>query len=157
MLQINEYGTKIVEDFIEHCKDNSKYDIAMDYGLEVLNDCVRGVKDYAAWCIMNYDTMAIETVKGWKTPATPEICWSTNWDDPDNAFTITFDALLTELSFCFENCRDDMSIVMTFTGDDIAQLEQIFGEYIEDKEDLYQTIREVIDIVVNKKMGGKII
>ena len=154
MLKVNEYGAKIVEDFIEHCKDNSKYDIAMDYGLEVLNDCVRGVKDYAAWCIMNYDTMAIETVKEWIDPAPTAICWSSNWEDPDNSFTITFDALLTELSKCFKEYRDDMSIVITFTGEEIAQLEQVFGDCIEDKEDLYQTIREIVDMTIKSRKVG---
>ena len=72
MLRITEYGQRIRDEFIEHCHDLAKYDIAMDHGLEVLNDCVRGVKDYAALCILNYDTMAIDTVESWKVEASSE-------------------------------------------------------------------------------------
>lgn len=149
MLKITEYGEKIRDEFIEHCHDLAKYDIAMDHGLDVLNDCVRGVKDYAALCILNYDTMAIDTVELWKAEATSQICWSTNWDDPDNMFTITFDALFTELNKCFEEERDDMSIVITFTGEEIAQLEEVFGDRIKDKEDLYQTIRNMVAEIID--------
>lgn len=149
MLKITEYGERIRDEFIEHCHDLAKYDIAMDHGLDVLNDCVRGVKDYAALCILQYDTMAIETVELWKVEASSEICWSTNWDDPDNMFTITFDALFAELSKCFEEERDDMSIVITFTGEEIVQLEEVFGDRIKDKEDLYQTIREIVADIID--------
>lgn len=152
MLKITEFGERIRDEFIEHCHDLAKYDIAMDHGLEVLNDCIRGVKDYAALCILSYDTMAIDTVKLWQTEATSEICWSTNWDDPDNMFTITFDALLTELSKCFEEEREDMSIVITFTGEEIAQLEDALNYIIEDKEDLYQVIREVVADIIKKNL-----
>lgn len=150
MLKINKYGKKIVGDFIEHCHNLAKYDIAMDHGFGVLNDCVRGVKDYAALCIMNYDTMAIETVKEWGINSElTATCWSSNWDDLDNAFTITFGALLSELGKCFEEERDDMSIVITFTGDEIVQLEDALNYVIDDKEDLYQAIREIVADIIN--------
>ena len=155
MLKITEYGKRIKGEFIEHCKDCAKYDIAMDHGLEVLEDCVRGVKDYAAWCIMNYDTMAIGTVEEWRTPATPEVCWSTNWDDPDNAFTITFDALLKELNKCFEEVETDMNIQMTFTRDEIKQIEEVTGMLVEEKEDLCNAVRTIIDAVISMRKGGK--
>lgn len=155
MLQINEYGAKIVEDFIEHCKDNCKYDIAMDYGLEVLNDCVRGVKDYAAWCILSYDTMAIDTVNEWRTPATPRICWSSNWSDMDNAFVITFGELLSVLERCFEEVETDMSIQMTFTAEEIAEIKEVTGLAIEEKEDLYNAVRTIVDAVTSMRKGGK--
>lgn len=151
MLKITEYGEKIRDEFIEHCKDNSKYDIAMDYGLEVLNDCVRGVVDYAALCILNYDTMAISVLDEWEAEASDCICWSTNKDDPENAFFITFGSLRDILNKCFEEEeRDDMSIQITFTGEEISQLEKIFGDPIEDKEDLYQTVREIMADILNK-------
>ena len=151
MLRITEYGERIRDEFIEHCKDCSKYDIAMDYGLDVLNDCVRGTRDYAALCIMNYDTMAIDTVEEWFAEATSPVCWSTNGDDLENAFIITFGSLRDILNRCFEEEeRDDMSIQITFTGEEVSQLEKIFGDPIEDKEDLYQTIREVMADILNK-------
>jgi hypothetical protein len=151
MLKITEYGERIRDEFIEHCKDRAKYDIAMDYGLSVLEECVRGVKDYAAWCILNYDIMAIGTVEEWQEMEDENVCWSTNWGDVTNAFTITFDMLLAELSRCFEEEeRDDMSIQITFTGEEISQLEKIFGDPIEDKEDLYQTVREIVADIINK-------
>lgn len=155
MLKITEYGERIRDEFIEHCKDCAKYDIAMDHGLDVLEDCVRGVKDYAAWCILNYDIMAIGAVKEWRTPATPTICWSTNWDDPGNAFTITFDTLLNELNKCFEEVETEMSIKMTFTGDEIKEIEELTGVLIEEKEDLYNAVRVIIDAATSIRKGCK--
>lgn len=151
MLKITEYGERIRDEFIEHCKDCAKYDIAMDHGLQVLEDCVRGVVDYAALCILNYDTMALDTVEEWFAEASDCICWSTNWGDPENAFFITFGSLRDILNRCFEEEeRDDMSIQITFTGEEISQLEKIFGDPIEDKEDLYQTVREIMADILNK-------
>lgn len=155
MLKITEYGEKIRDEFIEHCKDCSKYDIAMDYGLEVLNDCVRGVKDYAAWCILNYDIMAIGMVKEWRNPEAMGICWSNNWDDMENAFTITFDALLGELNKCFEEVETEMSIQMTFTTEEISEIQEVTGLAIEGKEDLYNAVRTIIDAVTSMRKGGK--
>lgn len=74
MFKITEYGERIRDEFIEHCKDCAKYDIAMDHGLQVLEDCVRGAVDYAALCILNYDTMAIDTVEEWFKEASDCIC-----------------------------------------------------------------------------------
>lgn len=155
MLKINEYGEKIRDEFIEHCKDCAKYDIAMDHGLEVLNDCIRGVKDYAAWCILSYDIMAIEIVKEWRTPATPRICWSNNWMDTDNAFVITFDEVLSVLDKCFDDVAIDMSIQMTFTGDEVKQIAELTGMSIEEKEDLYNAVRTIIDAATSIRKGGK--
>lgn len=155
MLKITEYGEKIRDEFIEHCKDCAKYDIAMDHGLEVLNDCVRGVRDYAALCILNYDIMAIDTVEEWRTPASPTICWSTNWDDPENAFFITFGSLLNILNKCFEEVETDMSIQMTFIGDEVKQIEEVTGLAIEEKEDLCNAVRTIIDAVTSMRKGGK--
>lgn len=155
MLKITEYGERIRDEFIEHCKDCAKYDIAMDHGLEVLEDCVRGVKDYAAWCILNYDIMAIDIVKEWRTPATPKICWSSNWDDMDNAFTITFGELLSVLERCFEEVETEMSIKMTFTGDEIKEIEELTGVLIEEKEDLYNAVRAIIDAATSIRRGCK--
>lgn len=155
MLKITEYGERIKGEFIEHCKDCAKYDIAMDHGLEVLEDCVRGVKDYAAWCIMNYDTMAIGTVEEWRTPATPEVCWSTNWDDPDNAFTITFEELLSVLKKCFEEVGAEMNVKMTFTSEEIEQIEEFTGRKIKEKEDLYNATRLILDTIMSIRKGCK--
>lgn len=146
MLKITEYGERIRDEFIEYCKDCSKYDIAMDYGLYVLEGCVRGVKDYAAWCILNYDIMAIDVVKEWLVMgANKDICWSTNWNDLDNAFTITFSTLLAELNKCFEEARAEMDIKMTFTSEEIKELEELTGIWIDEKEDLYDAVRTIID------------
>ena len=49
-----------------------------------------------------------------------------------------------------EEERDDMSIQITFTGEEISQLEKIFGDPIGDKEDLYQTVREIMADILNK-------
>lgn len=155
MLKITEYGEKIRDEFIEHCKDCAKYDIAMDNGLGYLEDCVRGVKDYAAWCIMNYDTMAIGTVQEWRTPATHSVCWSTNWDDADNAFTITFDALLKELNKCFEEVETEMNIKMTFTCDEIKKIEEFTGREIKEKEELYNATRLILDTIMSIRKGCK--
>lgn len=155
MLKITEYGERIRDEFIEHCKDCAKYDIAMDYGLHVLVDCVRGVKDYAAWCILNYDIMSIDIVKEWRTPATPTICWSTNWDDPSNAFTITFDTLLNELNKCFEEVETEISIQITFTGDEIKKIEELTGILIEEKEDLYNAVKVIIDAATSIRKEHK--
>jgi hypothetical protein len=155
MLKITEYGAKIRDEFVEHCKDCSKYDIAMDYGLEVLNDCVRGAVDYAALCILNYDTMAINTVDEWQAEASNCICWSTNKDDPENAFFITFGSLRDILNRCFEEVREEMDIKMTFTEEEIAEIQEVTGLAIEEKEDLYNAVRTIIDAVTSMRKGGK--
>jgi hypothetical protein len=156
MLKITEYGERIRDEFIEHCKDCSKYDIAMDYGLYVLEDCVRGVKDYAAWCILNYDIMALDTAEEWLVmSANKDICWATNWDDLENAFTITHDALQTELNKCFEEVQTEMNIKITFTGEEIKQIEELTGIWIDEKEDLYNAVRTIIDAATSIRKGCK--
>jgi hypothetical protein len=155
MLKITEYGERIRDEFIEHCKDRAKYDIAMDYGLEVLNDCVRGTRDYAALCILNYDTMAIDTVEEWFAEATSPVCWSTNGDDLENAFIITFGSLRDILNRCFEEVREEMDIKMTFTDEEIKQIEEFTGREIKEKEDLYNATRLILDTIMSIRKGGK--
>lgn len=155
MLKITEYGAKIRDEFIEHCKDCAKYDIAMDHGLEVLNDCVRGTVDYAALCILNYDTMAMDIVESWFEERSSSICWSTNWDDPENAFCITFGSLRDILNRCFEEVKTDMDIKMTFTGTEVKEIEELTGMLIEEKEDLYNAIRTIIDASISIRKGRK--
>lgn len=155
MLKITEYGERIRDEFIEHCKDCAKYDIAMDYGLEVLNDCVRGVVDYAALCILNYDTMAISVVDEWQAEASNCICWSTNKDDLENAFFITFGSLRDILNRCFEEVREEMDIKMTFTGEEIKQIEEFTGREIKEKEDLYNATRLILDTIMSIRKGCK--
>lgn len=153
MLKITEYGERIKDEFIEHCKDCSKYDIAMDYGLDVLNDCVRGTRDYAALCIMNYGTMAIDMVEEWRSMTKGAICWSTNGDDLENAFIITFGSLRDILNKCFEEVKTEMDIKMTFTGDEASQIEQLTGMLINNKEDLYNAVRTIIDAAISIRKG----
>lgn len=153
MLKITEYGERIRDEFIEHCKDCAKYDIAMDYGLEVLNDCVRGARDYAAWCILSYDTMAIDTVEEWRAMSSSAVCWSTNGDDLENAFVITFGSLRDILNRCFEEVKTEMDIKMTFTGDEVSQIEQLTGMLINNKEDLYNAVRTIIDAAISIRKG----
>lgn len=155
MLKITEYGERIRDEFIEHCKDCAKYDIAMDYGLEVLNACVRGVVDYAALCILNYDTMAISVLDEWEAEASDCVCWSTNRDDHKNSFFITFNALRHILNECFEEVETEMSIKMTFTTEEIAEIQEVTGLAIEEKEDLYNAVRTIIDAVTSMRKGGK--
>lgn len=155
MLKITEYGERIRDEFIEHCKDCAKYDIAMDYGFEVLNDCVRGVKDYAALCILNYDTMAMDTVELWFEEASSAICWSTNYDDPENAFFITFGSLRDILNRCFAEVKTDMDIKMTFTDEEIKQIEEFTGREIKEKEDLYNATRLILDTIMSIRKGCK--
>lgn len=153
MLKITEYGNKIVEEFIDYCKICDKYDIAMDHGLEILDECVRGVKDYAAWCIMSYDTMALDTVEEWFAEASSSICWSTNWDDPENSFFITFGSLRDILNRCFEEVREEMDIKMTFTEEEIKQIEEFTGREIKEKEDLYNATRLILDTIMSIRKG----
>jgi hypothetical protein len=155
MLKITEYGERIRDEFIEHCKDCSKYDIAMDHGLQVLEDCVRGSVDYAALCILNYDTMAIDTVEEWQAEASNCICWSTNWDDPENAFFITFGSLRDILNRCFEEVKEEMDIKMTFTDEEIKQIEEFTGREIKEKEDLYNATRLILDTIMSIRKGCK--
>lgn len=155
MLKITEYGERIRDEFIEHCKDCAKYDIAMDHGLQVLEDCVRGTVDYAALCILNYDTMAIDTVEEWFAEASSAICWSTNWDDPENAFFITFGSLRDILNRCFEEVREEMNIKMTFTGEEIKKIEEFTGREIKEKEDLYNATRLILDTIMSIRKGRK--
>ena len=155
MLKITEYGNKIVEEFIDYCKICDKYDIAMDHGLEILDECVRGVKDYAAWCIMSYDTMALDTVEEWFAEASSSVCWSTNWDDSENSFFITFGSLRDVLNKCFEEAKTDMDIKMTFTGDEVKQIEELTGIWINEKEDLYNAVRTIIDAATSIRKGCK--
>jgi hypothetical protein len=155
MLKITEYGEKIRDEFIEHCKDCAKYDIAMDYGLEVLEDCVRGTRDYAALCILNFDTLAIDVVESWITPVTKTVAWSNNWNDPENAFVVEFKPLLRVLQDCFEEVETEMSIQMTFTDQEVKEIEELTGMMIEEKEDLYNAVRTIIDAVTSMRKGGK--
>jgi hypothetical protein len=155
MLKITEYGERIRDEFIEHCKDCAKYDIAMDYGLEVLNDCVRGVVDYAALCILNYDTMAISVLDEWEAEASDCVCWSTNRDDHKNSFFITFNALRHILNECFEEVETDMDIKMTFTAEEIKQIEEFTGREIKEKEDLYNATRLILDTIMSIRKGCK--
>ena len=155
MLKITEYGERIRDEFIEHCKDCSKYDIAMDYGLDVLNDCVRGVRDYAAWCILCYDTMVIDVMEEWASMTKGSICWSTNGDDLENAFIITFGSLREILNRCFAEVRTEMDIKMTFTGEEIKQIEEVTGVWIDDKDDLYDAVKIIIDAATSIRKGCK--
>lgn len=103
MLKITKYGEKIQEDFLEHCKKDGTYKRVFEDcedGTCLLEISVRGVKDYAAWCLLTYGTDAINIVNEWKGRCEDDVCWCTNWKDLDNAFIITYKELLDELKCC---------------------------------------------------------
>ena len=148
MLKITKYGEKIQEVFLEHCKIDGTYQRVfedLEDGTCLLEPSVRGIKDYAAWCLITYGTDAINTVNEWKEECDGDICWSTNWRDLDNAFTITCTDLLVELNKALAEPKEDMSIQLTLTGDEIEQLEQVTCINIVDKEGLYQAVLTAIE------------
>ncbi len=148
MLKLNEYGKKLVENFYEQCKTTGTYDkVFVDFedGTCLLESSVRGVKDCAALYIITYDKDAIDTVKDWKEEDSSRFCWSTNWDDMDNAFTITYDEVLNELRKCFTETIDDTSIQLTLTSEEIAELASASGCDIVDKETLHDAVLMAIE------------
>lgn len=48
-----------------------------------------------------------------------------------------------------------MDIKMTFTGEEIAEIQEMTGLAIEEKEDLYNAVRTIIDAVTSIRKGGK--
>lgn len=148
MIKITEYGKKLQKDFEEHCKARCLWEVMIEEGTYVLEDAIRGIKDYAAWCMLTYDTDAIDTVRGWENESKTSIVWSTNWRDLDNAFTITYNELLNELNKCLMEVKDDMSIKLTLAGEEIEQLEKIAGCDINDKE----TLHNVVMLAIHKYM-----
>ena len=148
MLKITKYGEKIQEDFLDHCKVDGTYQrVFEDFedGTFLLQDSIRGVKDYTAWCLITYGTDAINIFNKWKEDSNCDICWCTNWRDLDNAFTITYTDLQTELDKALAEPKEDMSIQLTLTGDEIEQLEQVTGIEIVDKERLYQAVLMAVE------------
>lgn len=147
---LNEYGKQLQKDFEEHCRACGVWEVMYAEGTYVLESEVRGVKDYAAWCMITYSEDVIDTVREWQNDSNTGIAWTTNWKDPSNAFIITCDALLNELDKCFTEVKDDMSIQLTLTGEEIEQLEKIVGCDINDKE----TLHNVVVFAIKKYMEG---
>lgn len=148
MLKITKYGEKIQEGFLDQCKRDGTYQrvfIDGEDGTCLLEPSVRGVKDYAAWCLITYGTSAITTVNEWREECENDICWCTNWLDLNNAFFITCAELLTELNKSLAEVKEDMSIQFTLTGEEIEQLEQTTGIEIADKEGLHQAVLTAIE------------
>lgn len=65
MNKINAYGEEIKFHFAEQCKKDGTYNkVYVDFedGTCLLEPSVRNVQDYAAWCLMTYDEMALDIV-----------------------------------------------------------------------------------------------
>lgn len=148
MLKITKYGEKIQEDFLEQCKKDGTYQRVFkdaEDGTIILEESIRGVKDYAAWCLITYGTDAINEVNEWREDCPNDICWCTNWLDLNNAFFITCSDLLVELNKALAEQKEDMSIQLTLTGEEIEQLEHATGIEVVDKEGLYQAVLMAIE------------
>jgi ribosomal protein S7 len=59
------------------------------------------------------------------------------------------------LNECFEEVETEMSIKMTFIAEEIAEIQEVTGLAIEEKEDLYNAVRTIIDAVTSMRKGGK--
>ena len=157
MLKITEYGEKIQENFLEQCKKDGTYQRVFgcfEDGTCLLEESIRGVKDYAAWYLITYDTNALNIVDEWRDGCEDDICWCTNWSDLDNAFFITYEELITELNKSLIEQKEDISVQLTLTGEEIEQLAKVTGCDIENKEDLTQAIRMAIEKYVETCSGN---
>lgn len=69
MNKINAYGEELKFNFAEQCKKDGTYNkVYVDFedGTCLLEPSVRNVRDYAAWCLMTYNEMALDVVYEWR-------------------------------------------------------------------------------------------
>ena len=94
MKKINEYGNKIIEEFLDKCKVDGTYQkVFVEYedGLCLLEPSIKNTKDYAAWCLLNYEENALNVVDGWKEETPNNACWHSD------EVLLTYDEVIAEL------------------------------------------------------------
>lgn len=117
MNKINAYGEELKFNFAEQCKKDGTYNkVYVDFedGTCLLEPRVRNVQDYAAWCLMTYDEMALDTVYEWLCLTSNSIIFKNEHCD------IGAYDLIVELRKCYDILWD--------TGDeDIGYIDLLIG------------------------------
>ena len=78
MKQITEYGVQIRQEFLEKCKQDGTYQRVFEQyedGFCILEESIKTVADGVAWCLLNYDTDAINVVNEWINDEYSNIVW----------------------------------------------------------------------------------